>query len=392
MNRYIIVFACLILILSGLSYGQRLNIAVLDLDPTGISKPDAQFLSDRLRTELFETGIFQVIEREKMEAILKEQGFQNAGCTSVECAVEIGELLNVKSIVAGSIGKIEDLYSITLRMIDVKTGAIERTATEDHEGSLSDVLTEVIPVVAANLAQYSVMTQDEDVAVEILTQSPYRILMKYGIAILTYTGEQNKAVTEYRETFGGELESFSNHSLFSLEGQYTLDPDWQLKLGIIIENMYFPWTASYPVYEVKYTDVNLERSYSFTSWYIGANYTFWCPRENYRWYVGYDMGSTTMDSRVKQAYKVTVPNETSIEEEKTYTYIKFTLKLDIGIEYMLSKHFVIGAEIGTQIISDFDTSGEEIPPGFPENFLDIMYPSKIVASGLRIAGFVGYNF
>ena len=70
MNRFSINFLCLILILSTLSYGQRLNIAVLDLDPTGISKSDAQFLSDRLRTELFETGIFQVIERAKMEEIL----------------------------------------------------------------------------------------------------------------------------------------------------------------------------------------------------------------------------------------------------------------------------------------------------------------------------------
>jgi hypothetical protein len=78
--------------------GQRLNIAVLDLDPTGVSKEESRFLSDRLRTELFETGGFQVVEREKMEEILKEQGFQNTGCTSVECAVEIGQLLNVRRI------------------------------------------------------------------------------------------------------------------------------------------------------------------------------------------------------------------------------------------------------------------------------------------------------
>ena len=47
--------------------------------PAGISKNEAQFLTDRLRTELFETGKFQVVEREKMNAILDEQGYFISG-------------------------------------------------------------------------------------------------------------------------------------------------------------------------------------------------------------------------------------------------------------------------------------------------------------------------
>ena len=94
------IVCLIILFITGICTGQRVNIAVLDLDPTGVSAEDSRFLSDRLRTELFETGSFQVIEREKMEEILSEQGFQNTGCTSVECAVEIGQLLNVNRIVA----------------------------------------------------------------------------------------------------------------------------------------------------------------------------------------------------------------------------------------------------------------------------------------------------
>ena len=70
-NRSKILFVALILLLVSISVlpGQetKVNIAVLDLDPTGIANPDADFLSDRLRTELFETGEFQVIERTKMK-------------------------------------------------------------------------------------------------------------------------------------------------------------------------------------------------------------------------------------------------------------------------------------------------------------------------------------
>ena len=144
----------LVLVFSTL-YAQNsaLNIAVLDLDPTGIDEEQTRFLSDRLRAELFETGSFNVIERDKMNSVLQEQGFQQSGCTSIECAVEIGQLLNVQAMVAGTLGKIENIYSINLRLIDVEKGTIIKTATRDFEGSLSDVLTRVIPEVSANLAE-----------------------------------------------------------------------------------------------------------------------------------------------------------------------------------------------------------------------------------------------
>ena len=92
---------------------QKTNIAVLDLNGTGIKTDDVLFLSNRLRTELFETGKFNVLEREQMNAILGEQRFQQSGCKTVDCAIEIGQLLNVQQMVGGSIGRIENLYSIT---------------------------------------------------------------------------------------------------------------------------------------------------------------------------------------------------------------------------------------------------------------------------------------
>jgi curli biogenesis system outer membrane secretion channel CsgG len=49
-------------------------------------------MTDRLRNELVNSGAFTVIERSKMDEILQEQGLQQTGCTSDECAVEIGKL------------------------------------------------------------------------------------------------------------------------------------------------------------------------------------------------------------------------------------------------------------------------------------------------------------
>lgn len=376
-------------------FGQRLNVAVLDLDPTGITEKDARFLSDRLRTELFETGSFQVVEREKMEEILEEQGFQNTGCTSVECAVEIGQLLNVNRIIAGGIGKIEDIYSISLRMIDVQTGAIVRTATEDYEGKLSEVLTDVIPDVAERLADRPV-SETEAVALVEKTNSAteeksrYSLYVKYGIAIMGYTADLNEAIDAYRESTGIDLPKYSNHNNFALEGQYYLSDDWQVKLGFAVQTMYSTWQINFGTLPDKYEEIIFERSFRFVNWYIGANYNFWRPNENYRWYVGYDIGITGLESSVKQAYVPTVGDPVNADD--TYTYNNFTLKLDIGLEYQLSKSFVLGAEIGTQILSEYDLSQEKKGDNFPEGMEEIVFPEKINPSALRMVLFIGYIF
>lgn len=61
---------------------EKLNIAVMELDGHGVAETDLGGLSNRLRTELFKTGKFNVFERSRVDEILKEQGFQQTGCTN----------------------------------------------------------------------------------------------------------------------------------------------------------------------------------------------------------------------------------------------------------------------------------------------------------------------
>ncbi len=119
----------------------RFNIAVLDMTMSG-GIPDSyqRTLSDRLRAELFNTGRFTVIERNAMEDILGEQGFQMSGCTSDECAVEVGRLLGVERMIAGSVGRVGQIHSITVRMIDVETGAILDIRNVDCQCPIEEVL------------------------------------------------------------------------------------------------------------------------------------------------------------------------------------------------------------------------------------------------------------
>ncbi|MBN2278984.1 MAG: DUF2380 domain-containing protein [Candidatus Marinimicrobia bacterium] len=121
--------------------GSISNIAVLNLDAFGISEPEVRALTNRLSIELFNTGRFSILERNQMEEILQEQGFQQTGCTSSECAVEAGRLLNVEQMVTGSISKVGGIYSVEVRLIDVETGKIVAVGVEDIQGGIEEVLT-----------------------------------------------------------------------------------------------------------------------------------------------------------------------------------------------------------------------------------------------------------
>lgn len=127
------------------------RIAVLDLYGEGISDAAARTLTGRLRSTLVNTNAFHVLEREQMDAILNEQGFQQSGCVSDECLVEIGRLVGVEQMVGGTIGKIGSTYTLDLRIIDVQSGRIIKTVSDDYRGD-ADGLLEVLEEAAVKIA------------------------------------------------------------------------------------------------------------------------------------------------------------------------------------------------------------------------------------------------
>jgi len=129
------------------------RVAVLDFELSGgIPSEYSLTFSDIFRQQLHQTGRFSVIERQRMEEILKEQGFQLSGCTSSECAVEVGQLLGVDEMVAGSIGKVGEMYFVIVRLIDVETAEIIDTRNVPCKCSIEDVATTAIPRAAYELA------------------------------------------------------------------------------------------------------------------------------------------------------------------------------------------------------------------------------------------------
>jgi TolB-like protein len=132
---------------------KKTTIAVLEFQRTGgLEASEAATLTNRFRGLLVQTEAFEVIERDKMADILKEQDFTMSDqCNSAECAVQIGQLLGVQAMIAGDIGKLGQTWTIDVRMIDVNTGKILKTHNEDHKGEI-DGLLEVMKKIAEKFA------------------------------------------------------------------------------------------------------------------------------------------------------------------------------------------------------------------------------------------------
>lgn len=123
----------LLIIFSFNCYSEEMKTtaAVMDLQAEeGVSASVSRMLSDYLRTLLVNTNEFTIVTRENMEQVLKEQAFQLSGCTSQECIVQVGQLLGVRKMFAGSIGKVGQTYQINLKVIDIESGKIEKAETE----------------------------------------------------------------------------------------------------------------------------------------------------------------------------------------------------------------------------------------------------------------------
>ena len=121
----------LIFLLPLFLFAQKSNVAILQFDAANITEAEVGILTDRLSTELVKLGSFTVVERAQMEEVLKEQGLQQSGCTTSECAVEVGALLGVDKMITGSIGRIGSLFTLSARIIDVETGEILKQVSLD---------------------------------------------------------------------------------------------------------------------------------------------------------------------------------------------------------------------------------------------------------------------
>lgn len=101
------------------------TVAIMDFKAKGVDANSTSIVTDLFRDALFNKNIFTIVDRDSMQQILKEQNLQQSmGCNSEECAVQIGKILGVNSIIIGTLGKLGDVFILSVRMVSIENAKI----------------------------------------------------------------------------------------------------------------------------------------------------------------------------------------------------------------------------------------------------------------------------
>jgi TolB-like protein len=112
--------------LSAQSDTGRIRIAFLGLESRN-EFDQTQIVTDVLRTEIIKTETFEIVEREQLDAIYKEQELALSGFVdrlSDDDVIQLGRFASVKLLLLGSIGTLDNKTAITLRLVDAETAKI----------------------------------------------------------------------------------------------------------------------------------------------------------------------------------------------------------------------------------------------------------------------------
>ena len=102
-----------------------------NLSKSTLSDETIGALTQYIRVKVFNSlPNYRWLDRGSIKAVIDEQKFQASGCTDQSCVVELGQLLGARKMVTGSISKTGAIYNLTLSIIDIETGLIDKSVSE----------------------------------------------------------------------------------------------------------------------------------------------------------------------------------------------------------------------------------------------------------------------
>ncbi|MBT7790708.1 MAG: PEGA domain-containing protein [Calditrichaeota bacterium] len=100
------------------------RIAILDFIGEGVTNSQTKTFTDRVRNALVGYSQFDVMEREKFEAIMEEQQMNLSGICNEDCIVEVGQIAGVQYMVSGDVRSLGNTIFVAARIIDVETSKL----------------------------------------------------------------------------------------------------------------------------------------------------------------------------------------------------------------------------------------------------------------------------
>ncbi len=151
---------CFVMNSNGLAQNSnQLGLAVLDLAAEyGIDEAMSGPVTQRLRQEIQNSGVFNVIDRYEMSDKLAAVGIDPKSCNTPEKVAEAGRAVGVERVLVGSFTKIGAMISVSVKVINSLNGKVLDTKTVDCSCPIEEVITTTLPQIAAHISGKPVST------------------------------------------------------------------------------------------------------------------------------------------------------------------------------------------------------------------------------------------
>ncbi len=170
----VLILSLLLQTVSSAADFRKTKIAVLDfqLQGEGFETQDMGIIvAEWFITALVRAGRFEVIERGLIKKLLEEQKLSMSGVVDETTATKIGKFLGVKIVISGSVMKLQNIFEINARIIDVETASI--IAAENVKSTtsvrLQDLVVQMSDKIIKNfpLEGYIVNKSDSKVTIDL---------------------------------------------------------------------------------------------------------------------------------------------------------------------------------------------------------------------------------
>lgn len=193
-----------ILLVTGMFAQTKPSIAVLNIDSKGVINTSEE-MGYLVRLELEKTEVYSVMDKYEVSEVVKANNIDLNTCYSKSCLVNAGKLLKVEKMLSGSVERFEEKVIVSLRIIDVASGNIEKNETTEFLN-----LPEIQKMIRVSVKK--IVGQEPDpmmvkllIDYDVPVESPKNTLRLNGprMGFATTMGEAGKILVEPDKNKGG---------------------------------------------------------------------------------------------------------------------------------------------------------------------------------------------
>jgi len=132
-------------------------VAIIDFESNAPGNPElGQQLSDILTARMSIYDQFQLVERKKLEELLKEHQLNLTGMVDTDQAIKVGKMLGAKIMVFGRAFPVDkDLY-IVAKIVGTETSQVKGVIAKGKmESNLSDIIDQLVDKLADGLGKWA---------------------------------------------------------------------------------------------------------------------------------------------------------------------------------------------------------------------------------------------